>query len=526
MESTSSYFSVIWKRKWIILLTTLVTSLIVAVGTLQMPPTYTAEALLRLLPYGFDAVDYSELQYSTRLANSYIQVAESDIVTDRVRQNLGLTELPDYQLEILNNTDLMRLTVKANDPVLAQEVANEMADVLIDQDQVAYQSVGQLAEEILQDELNSLQAELDELDAQYRNLVAQVPVPTERIAQLSRQIDEKQSVYDRVLDTYTQARVSQALQSNVITIVQRATVPTEPSGPNLLINLLVGMGAGLVGGVALAFIFERGDDKLYSSKQAESVTNLTAIGKIPRLERVQRDRLLNDHSIQSEAFRHLRTQLYSLAKSQGLKTILLTSAEPEVGKSTVTANLAYYIAQSERDVLVIDADMRRPKLDKLLNVPNDYGLSNVLAGEIPVSEAIVKTDVPHLYVLPSGRSDDNPAELLSGGQIERMLDELRDRYSMILLDTPPFLAVADAAILAPMVDGVALVLMLTQSSEEAVIDTREQLANVNAHLMGVVINRADEDNSYRKYRYDYRPTERSNHTDMREQPTALRETRP
>lgn len=525
MESTSSYFSIIWKRKWIVLLTTLVTGLIVAIGTLQMPPTYTAEALLRLLPYGFDAVNYSELQYSTRLANSYIQVAESDLVMDRVRQNLGLTELPDYQLEILNNTDLIRLTVKANDPVLAQEVANEMSDVLIDQDQVAYQSVGQLAEEILQEELASLQTELDDLDAQYRELVAQVPVPTERIAQLSRQIDEKQSVYDRVLDTYTQARVSQALQTNVITIVQRATVPTEPSGPNLLINLLVGLGAGLVGGVALAFIFERGDDKLYSSKQAEAVTNLAVIGKIPRFEREQHGQLLNGHSIQSEAFRHLRTQIYSLVNNQNMKTLLMTSAEPEVGKSTVTANLAYSIAQSDRDVLVIDADMRRPKLHKLLNIPNDFGLSNVLAGEIPASEAIVKTDTPHLYVLPSGRSDDNPAELLSSGQMSQLLDELRERYAMILFDTPPFLAVADAAILAPLVDGVALVLMLTQSSEEAVSDTREQLANVNAHLVGVIINRADEDNSYRKYRYEYGPTEHSNHTDVMDV-SPVRETRP
>jgi len=292
----------------------------------------------------------------------------------------------------------------------------------------------------------------------------------------------------------------------VIMIVQPATTPNEPSGPNLLMNVLIGAGAGLIGGMALAFIFELTDDKLYTSKQAEEVTNLTVIGKIPRIGRSDRNALVNGYSIHSEAFRHLRTQIFSMARNEDLRTVLVTSAEPEAGKSTVVANLGYSIAQSGRDVLVIDADLRRPKLHHILNVPNTVGLAEVLSGVVPVDDAIVETDVPHLFVLPSGRTDDNPAELLSRGPMEPLLADLRNRYSMILVDSPPFLAVADAAILAPLVDGVVLVLMLTASTKDAVIDAREQLTNINARLAGIVVNRADEDRGYRKYRYDYRPT--------------------
>jgi non-specific protein-tyrosine kinase len=504
---SSSYFAILWKRKWLILITTIVTLAIVAFGTLQMPPRYTATTLLRLLPYGFDAVDYTQLQYSSRLANSYIEVAQSDIVREQVQQQLGLTELPRYELSIITNTDLMRLEVNANDPVLAREVANAVADVLVDQDQATYQSVGRLAQDILSEELATLEAELETLEAEYRELIAQVPVPTERIAQLSREIDERERVYNRVLDTYTQARVSQTLQSNVITVVQRADVPTQPSGPNLPLNMAIGAGAGLIGGIALAFIFELSDDKLYTAKQAENAANLTVIGKIPRIGRSQRYTLVNDHSVQSEAFRHLRTQVYSMAQNRNVKTLLLTSAEPEVGKSTVVANLAHSIAQSGRDVLVIDADMRRPKLHELLSVSNGYGLAHVLAGEVAVGEAIVKTAIPHLYILPSGRTPSNPAELLSRSTMEEMLGDLREKFSMILIDSPPFLAVTDAAILAPLVDGVVMVLMLSYSTQDAVADTREQLASVNARLAGVVVNRADEDTAYRKYHYEYHPVD-------------------
>lgn len=505
MDNSRSYFTTLWKRKWIILITAIVTGAIVAVGTMQMRSTYTATVLLRLLPYGFDSVDYTQLQYSSRLANSYIEVSESGPVQSAVQERLGISELPEYQLRVINDTDLLELTVTAHDAVLAREAANVLAEVLVDQDQTAYESVGRLAEGILEEELVTLETELEQLDAEYRSLIAQVPVPTERIAQLSREIDEKERVYDRVLDTYTQARVSQTLQSNVITIVQPATVPNEPSGPNLLLNVVIGAGAGLIGGVALAFIFDLTDDKLYTSKQAEAVTNLTVIGKIPRFGRTDKDSLVNGYSIHSEAFRHLRTQVFSMARNENLRTVLVTSAEPEAGKSTVVANLGYSIAQSGRDVLVIDADMRRPKLQDILNVPNVIGLSEVLAGDVPVNDAIVQTDVPHLYVLPSGRAQGNPAEHLSRGEIEPLLTKLRNKFSMILIDSPPFLAVADAAILAPLVDGVVLVLMLTASTKDAVIDAREQLMNVNARLAGVVVNRADEDRAYRKYRYDYRP---------------------
>src|SRR5690554_791565 len=141
---------------------------------MQMRPTYTATVLLRLLPYGFDAVDYTQLQYSSRLSNSYIEVAQSDIVREQVQQQLGLTELPRYELSIITNTDLMRLEVNANDPVLAREVANAVADVLVDQDQATYQSVGRLAQDILSEELATIEAELETLEAEYRELIAQV----------------------------------------------------------------------------------------------------------------------------------------------------------------------------------------------------------------------------------------------------------------------------------------------------------------------------------------------------------------
>jgi succinoglycan biosynthesis transport protein ExoP len=295
-------------------------------------------------------------------------------------------------------------------------------------------------------------------------------------------------------ELYTGKRVR-----DFVSVVEPAVSPLAPSKPRKELNIALGFMVGLAGGIGLAFLFENLDTTLYATEQIEEATELSILGKIPTGKRRRQITLFNGHSPQGEAFRRLRTHIFTLDHDAPLQTLLVTSAEPREGKSTIVANLALAIAQSGQKVIVVDADLRLPTLHKIFDLSNEIGLSSILRQEVTLDEAAQDSKIPGVQVLPSGPLPPNPAELLGSPQMTALIEQLAQQFDLVLLDTPSLLAVTDAAVLVPTVDGVVLVVGRAQARGEAVRAARQQLADVRARSVGIVVNRAEQDGDYHYY---------------------------
>ncbi len=206
-------------------------------------------------------------------------------------------------------------------------------------------------------------------------------------------------------------------------------------------------------------------------------------------------------SVISEQFRTLRTNIQFTSADVDIKRLLITSSEQSEGKSTVSANLAASFAQAGHRTLLIDGDMRKPTQHKIFGTLNVKGLSNLIAGQVAMDSAVTETAQEHLYLLTAGPVPPNPAELLGSGAMEQLMDQLEDMYDIIILDTPPVLAVADAKIVSHLVDGTLLVVNSKKTHREKVIDAKAELEKSTSRVLGVVINDLDkkEDGDYYYY---------------------------
>ena len=279
--------------------------------------------------------------------------------------------------------------------------------------------------------------------------------------------------------------------SATIYVVEPAMIPTVPSSPSPWLLMVLALGMGLLGGIGLAFLFDSLDTRLYLIDQIESLTEVPVIGNIPNSER---EGLLFDTALHAEAFRRLRTNLYSLARDADLKTILITSAVPRDGKSSIAAILAATIARANLEVVLVDADLRgkgSPSIHEFFGMHNATGLSNVLLHQSTLSGAIQQSQIPGLKVLTSGAVPTNPVELLGSQQMIDTLNELARNSDFVLLDSPSSVSVTDPAVLAPLVDCVLLIVRHGWVRREALQATCQHMRNVDARILGVIANRTD-----------------------------------
>lgn len=212
-------------------------------------------------------------------------------------------------------------------------------------------------------------------------------------------------------------------------------------------------------------------------------------------------------SAASEAFRVLRTNLQFMGLDKPLKSVLVTSATPGEGKTTTTANLAVAFAQTGARVCLVDCDMRKPQVAKTFGMDNWNGLTTALIGQGGVEAALQETQIPGLWVMPSGPIPPNPAELLGSARMARLLVELEERFDMVLIDTPPILAVTDAAVLAPKAGGVLLVVRAGKVARQQVSRAKEALVSVKAQILGVVLDAVSHEGHDGYYYYYYQSAE-------------------
>ncbi len=501
------YWAVISRRKGIILLTVLVAMAIALLASFLLPPSYTATATVRISSATTGQLfnQNYDLQYTDRLMNTYSKLAVSGPVLSQLAQSLGMPKPPAVSVDIPANTELMKISVEDGDPNRAAAAANLVANLLMQDFKAHYGQNATNAQTALTDQLNQAQNDLNQALAKYNTLSANKSADPAQVAAAKADLDAKQQAYTNLLSQADQARLAGATQGSTFSIVDPALPPIAPSRPNKVLNLGLGALVGLIGGLGLAFLFENTDSTLFTPDQVAEVTGARILGRIPSV-RMRRGVPTNDNFPAEEAFLRLRTNLTQLDHGAA-QTLMVTSAQPAEGKSTIAVNLARALAQTGRSVVIVDADLRAPVLHRVFHLPNSQGLSTILQGRATLDEVIQHSKLPRVFVLTSGPIPNNPSELLGSGEMTTLMQQLAHLFSVVVLDTPPLLPVTDAAVLAPAMDGVLLVVSAGQARREAVHAAAEQLQGMGVQTYGVVINRMEQDPIYNSY-YPRPPKER------------------
>ena len=282
-------------------------------------------------------------------------------------------------------------------------------------------------------------------------------------------------------------------------VIDPAEIPVKPSSANPALLIALSVVAGLLGGVGLAFLFEGLDTRLYTDWEIQSITELPVIGDIPDDKRRSEVGLLIDSQLQAESYRRLRTNIFSPVSNHEIKTLLVTSPVRQDGRTTVTANLGVIMSQGNRNVVIVDADFRESKMHEVFNLENQSGLGNVLDGKAKLADVVQKTAYPRLSVLTSGPQPLN-SEMLDSPEMAKVLEELGEKFDIVLLDSPSSVSVTDPAVLAPKVDAVMLVVRHGWVRREAMQYTMRNLRGVGAKMLGVITNRTELGTSSRLLR--------------------------
>ena len=349
---------------------------------------------------------------------------------------------------------------------------------------------------------------------------------------LKKNVDIANSLYTEFLQKTNQAKIQEHEQHSDTKMIDPPQVPVSPIAPNRLRTILIGFAVSLLAGIGLALFLEYLDNTVKTVEDVSRYAQLPALSVIPAIKgrrpraltagsngkkqtksgltlnknnglNLEQLPLLDARSSVAEAYRVLRTSVLLSSADKPPKTILVTSGQPGEDKTTTVINTAISLAQLGASVLIIDCDLRKPSVHKVLGVDHVVGLSTYLARRAEIDDVIQKLPIPNLSVLASGRIPPNPAELISSSRMKEMLVLLSERYDHILIDSPPLLKVTDPVILSTLVDGVMLVVHGGKSTREVVRRTRMELSSAGAKIFGVVLNNVDANqDGYEHYHYD------------------------
>jgi len=311
-----------------------------------------------------------------------------------------------------------------------------------------------------------------------------------------------------VADVFVQTESSDAItRSGTTRIVEPASVPGAPVSPNMRLNIAMAVALGLLlaGGVAL--LVEHMDDTVKSSEDVRFASGLATLGEVGRLPH-DKDRIpLSSRGLpmhEAETFAILRTNVEFSSIAHPARVILVTSASSGDGKSTTSSNFAIACAEAGKTVALVDADLRRPTLHRAFNLDNSSGLTSLLLQNAAVdAEALKPTTHPNLFVVPSGPLPPNPAELLGWTGFDAVIEQIKSRVNLVVIDSPPLLAVADARILASKADATVLVVAQSVTRGGALRAAHDALARANANVLGVVINKVKRGRGGYGYSYYY-----------------------
>jgi capsular exopolysaccharide synthesis family protein len=330
---------------------------------------------------------------------------------------------------------------------------------------------------------------------------------------LQRQAESARNMYELLVRRFKETSLTEEMKTGNIRVVDRAEVPLKPVKPRKQLNLLLALVVGLALGVGLAFFLEYLDNSIKLPDEIREHLKIPYLGPVPAFtangnrEGIPEDlvTLHSPKSTASESFRGIRTGIIFSSAEKAPQVILVTSAGPAEGKTSCATNLAVTMAQAGSRVILLDCDMRRPRVHQVFDLPRDTGISSVLVGTIEMEDAISRTPVENLEVMACGPIPPNPSEILGSRKMGKFIEVLKGRYDRIVIDTAPITAVTDAVVLSSLADGVVLVIRAAETPRQIVQNGLAQLQTVKAHILGAVLNgvKAGRQGNYYYQYYTY-----------------------
>lgn len=499
------YFSLFLHWAWLILLVALVAGAAAFFFSRRMTPYYQSSTtvLVNAAP-ATKATDYSSVMMSEQLTSTYSQMMAKDPVLNEVISqlllNMSTTDLKKMiTVAAVNNTQLIQVTVESTDPVLSANIANAVATISAAQ-------ISDIQSQRFLQSKTTLEAQLADLEQQIAVYQAQADsafTPAEK-DRLDTKVTQYRGIYSNLLLSYESVRLSEAQAVSSIVQVEPAMPGLTPVKPKVMQNTLLAAVVGFLLAAGVIVAREALDDTIKTPEEISRKFKLPILGVINHhdVEDQAPITLTDPRSPTAEAYRTLRTNVNYTSVDKPLHTIMVTSSEPGEGKTTTISNLAVVLAQNGKRVILADCDLRHPRVHTFMGLSNRQGMSNLFA---PSVDALTTnrqpTKVENLSVITTGLLPPNPAELLGSQKMQSILAALRQSADMILIDTPPTLAVTDSAVLAPTLDGVLIVVRPGKTRTSALHQTIAQMTQVNANILGIVLNDVASRGSYYGYHY-------------------------
>lgn len=492
----NKYIFPLRKWWWLVAASTLIAAIFSSLSILRQPTIYQARTTLMIGTTINDPnPSGNELLLGQQLAAAYADLANREIIRNATQDALAMNQLPEYIARALPNTQLIEITVNDINPQRAQMVANELATQLILLSPINAQSEERGRQEFIHQRLTNLEAQIQETEAEIEKLqeelantfsAQQINEKQDQISSLQSKLSSLENNYGLLLSNTQQGAV------NTLTIIEYADLPSRPIGPVKGLTILLAAAVGFVLAACEAYLLEYLDDTLKSPDTVMRLFSAPIIGRIfEQPEGINENRLYeagNSNHPLTEPFRALRTVIDFAETDQPLKKILVSSPDIGDGKTSVSVNLALSIAQKDKRVFLLDADLRKPKVHELFSLTNDRGLADLAVNGTHFAWQERMTEIRKVSVLTAGTMPPDPAELLSSKKMDRFLSELEGVADVVIIDGPP-LFVADTMILASKVDGVLLVVRPGHTRRSLAKTAMENIKLAGAKVVGVVLNR-------------------------------------
>jgi capsular exopolysaccharide synthesis family protein len=474
------YSNVVVRRRWIVIGSVVLCAVVATALTALQTPVYSASSEVLVQPRGQDGLfEDTVINVNERSIQTEIQVIEGQAVRDRVQRDLGLNSRPPaVSASAVGQTDVIALAVRDANAANAAIYANAYARAYIDVRRE--QSVNELlaASAEVQESIDGLQAQLDSLgDDDPRR-----PGLSSQLANFSTTLD--------------QLRVDAALRTGGAAVIKSAETPSSPVEPTPARTVTLAAVVGLLLGLGAAFLIDYLDDKVRSEDDLEALTDRPVLSVVP-VDPPPDNRPISisepTHTA-VEAYRGLRTNLQFLGLDRSIRVVQLTSSMAGEGKTTTSTNLAVVLAQAGHRVALVDADLRRPRVHEVFDIPQTPGFTDLLLG-MDAKQVVNHVDIDggnRLSVYTSGTIPSNPSEMLSGRRVRQLLNEMGGHYDYVVVDSAPVLPVSDSVALAGSVDGLLVVAHAGRVTQPNVVETLERLERIGAPILGLVLNQATQ----------------------------------
>ncbi|MCL4079021.1 polysaccharide biosynthesis tyrosine autokinase [Coriobacteriia bacterium Es71-Z0120] len=488
------YLAVIRARKWVIIQAAVIVTITAVIASLLMPPVYegTAKVLISEKDAGAALLGqvFSEFSQPERGLQTQVQLMQIRPLLENTIRKLGLKMTPEellknVEIKGVGQTNIVEITAKSRKAETAADIANTLADEFVAWSKdYKRESIRAAADEV-ERRLESAKQEILDLGREIQEKGKSDELATE----LSIAINS----YTDLAGRLEELRIQEQLEPGSGRVVSPAVVAAEPVEPRPVRNGVLGLAVGLIFGLGMAFLYEYLDDTVKSTEQVEEILGAPVLGIIPaeKIEKDEKRRLtLVTHpgTAAAEAYRVLRNSLDFVNFQHDIASLMITSAAPAEGKSTVAANLAAGLAQAGKKVAYVNCDFRKPTTHHFFAVSNSVGLSDVLAGTVSLKSALQRVgDVGELLVLTSGKLPPNPSELLGSEKMRLIVEELKNWADWVIIDTPPLLAVADGSAVARWADGILFVSKAGVTARGAIRQSAELLQQVGARVIGAVV---------------------------------------